>query len=361
MSTTTTGTTDAGATPTASPTSSESGRRGLRLVEPSLLDRAKDGDRRAIDTMFAQFLPPGEVVRESDHLGVLGMWGFGTHSFAAVTDRRVASLRVGVLGAVTYQDGGLEHVNSGVVVQPSRWLLFVGAAAWLLLAALVGVGLPLALAAGAAVTTLSALLVVGGAVLLLPLLVAVHHRFRKCGLVLWVREGVSVYAFADRRLLRRANHLYRTAQALRERRLAAVGTEPGAGRGAGDAEEVGVPSQRPGEPTPGGRPRRGARGIAIVAAGALLVVAGLALPVATASWGDDGEGEQVVPVPTEAPFTYGDDAGLDALVDDCRDGDGAACDSLFVESPSGSEYEVFGSTCGGRLPEGTDCASVDLE
>jgi len=45
---------------------------------------------------------------------------------------------------------------------------------------------------------------------------------------------------------------------------------------------------------------------------------------------------------------YGDDARLDALYDSCRGGDDDACHDLFLGSPSGSEYEDFGATCGGR-------------
>ena len=48
------------------------------------------------------------------------------------------------------------------------------------------------------------------------------------------------------------------------------------------------------------------------------------------------------------PQSYGDDAELDALHDACAGGDGQACDDLFYQSPSGSEYEDFGNTCGGR-------------
>ncbi len=46
--------------------------------------------------------------------------------------------------------------------------------------------------------------------------------------------------------------------------------------------------------------------------------------------------------------TYGDDPRLDALYDSCADGDMAACDQLFWESPISSEYETFGNLCGGR-------------
>ncbi|MBU5424157.1 DUF4190 domain-containing protein [Cellulomonas hominis] len=55
-------------------------------------------------------------------------------------------------------------------------------------------------------------------------------------------------------------------------------------------------------------------------------------------------------------FTYGDDASLDALWDACAAGDGAACDSLYMSSPSGSDYEAFGDTCGGQAAGGEFCA-----
>ncbi len=55
--------------------------------------------------------------------------------------------------------------------------------------------------------------------------------------------------------------------------------------------------------------------------------------------------------------TYGDDDELDALWDACDDGNEDACSELFWTSPAGSEYETFGSTCGGRGDEG-DCTEM---
>ena len=45
---------------------------------------------------------------------------------------------------------------------------------------------------------------------------------------------------------------------------------------------------------------------------------------------------------------YGDDPELDALWDACEAGDDVACDDLFWQSPTGSEYESFALSCGGR-------------
>lgn len=60
--------------------------------------------------------------------------------------------------------------------------------------------------------------------------------------------------------------------------------------------------------------------------------------------GDDGD--------TAGDGDYGSDPALDALWDSCEAGDGQACDDLFFDSPVGSEYENFGSTCGLRFALG---------
>ena len=63
----------------------------------------------------------------------------------------------------------------------------------------------------------------------------------------------------------------------------------------------------------------------------------------------DGSGEE---------GSYGSDPELDALYDDCEDGDYAACDELFNDSPSDSEYEDFGDTCGGRNEPAGFCVDI---
>lgn len=57
------------------------------------------------------------------------------------------------------------------------------------------------------------------------------------------------------------------------------------------------------------------------------------------------------------PRTYGDDAALDALWDQCQAGSGLACDQLFDQAPIGSDYEQFAGTCGNRTQE-LRCADV---
>ena len=49
----------------------------------------------------------------------------------------------------------------------------------------------------------------------------------------------------------------------------------------------------------------------------------------------------------------GDDAAcvtmVDMLINDCSQGYGLSCDALYEISPSGSDVEAFGATCGGRF------------
>ena len=61
---------------------------------------------------------------------------------------------------------------------------------------------------------------------------------------------------------------------------------------------------------------------------------------------------------TEGPDTLGDDPTLDALWRSCEEGSGAACDQLFTEAPTGSDYEWFGVSCGDR-DEILHCSELD--
>ena len=47
-----------------------------------------------------------------------------------------------------------------------------------------------------------------------------------------------------------------------------------------------------------------------------------------------------------------DIANFEDLADECFDGDFEACDTLFLQTPVDSDFEAYGSTCGGRLEAG---------
>jgi hypothetical protein len=59
-------------------------------------------------------------------------------------------------------------------------------------------------------------------------------------------------------------------------------------------------------------------------------------------------------------YSYGDNAALDRLWNQCDSGDMQACDDLYDQSDVGSDYENFGDTCGDREPAGTGylCTSI---
>ena len=67
---------------------------------------------------------------------------------------------------------------------------------------------------------------------------------------------------------------------------------------------------------------------------------------------------------TVVELAYGDrgsDPLLDLLWDDCAAGDMGACDQLYRQAPLGSEYEAFGDTCGATTEGGTWCETgVDV-
>jgi hypothetical protein len=65
------------------------------------------------------------------------------------------------------------------------------------------------------------------------------------------------------------------------------------------------------------------------------------------SSGSSGDGSEAGE-PEDPPSI--DDPALADLAEQCFDGSGQACDTLFFQSPAGSEAEDYGNTCGHRFP-----------
>lgn len=215
---------------------------GSIKIQQSLLRRAVNNDPEALSLMFHQFIPPDEEIKFVEFLGINGFWGLGQRSFACVTEKRLASLRVGAFKEVIYQDGYLEHTNSGIVYQPSRLKLYV----FLVIAAFISLWLTLMVYAitysianpysrystysisedsePSVILPVFVSFIAFFLFLFLTSLIAVKlfHRFVKCGLVSVIREGVSIYIFANRSKLLRANHLYRICTALRDERIRSI-------------------------------------------------------------------------------------------------------------------------------------------
>jgi hypothetical protein len=194
-------------------------------AQMSLVGRARAGDKEAIETMFRQFIPPDEPIDSVAFLGLRGLLGIGVHSFGAVTSRRAAGLEVSVLGGVVYRDGYYEHLNSAAVFQPSRLLQMtvscVIGALWVVALAAVLLG-----DSSAVGKSFGALAIVGLFIVTIPLGTKLFYHFVKSGLVLVVREGVSVVVWADRTRLPIANQLSQRASQLREARLRAMRGNP---------------------------------------------------------------------------------------------------------------------------------------
>ncbi len=71
-----------------------------------------------------------------------------------------------------------------------------------------------------------------------------------------------------------------------------------------------------------------------------------------------GPVEQTDPVP---PGTLGADVTLDGYAQECFAGDHDACDQLYLQSAPFSEYERYGSTCGGRVKPPTVASCTELD
>ena len=173
-------------------------------IESSILSRAINNDQEAIVMMFKQFIPEDEDIYYVQYLGLQGLWGIGTRSFACLTERRVADITVARFGEVTYQDGYLETVNSSIIYQPSKLGLYF----WI------------------AFSIFLAFATFGITLLLLPFIVQGYYRLVKCGIVFVIKEGIPVYIFTNRKYLRRANFLCRSITILRENRIKMIKDMP---------------------------------------------------------------------------------------------------------------------------------------
>jgi len=203
----------------AQPALPSSQEKGSIRIESSVLRLAKQGDVQATAMMFKQFVPEDENVYFAEYLGVEGFWGMGTHSFGCLTDRRVASIRVGAFGEVIYQDGYIDYVNSGVVYQPSKFMLYLAIIICTVVACASAVGIVVGIVENITQIIVSGIIWFLVSLIALPISVKVFYRLKKCGVVFWIREGICVYVFTNRGRLVKANRLYRNLTQLREQRI----------------------------------------------------------------------------------------------------------------------------------------------
>lgn len=185
-------------------------------IEGNILERAKQNDRQALETMFQQFIGGHEKIQFMEYMGQRGLFIFIDHNFACLTDKRIMSLKVGAFGEVFYQDAFLEDLNSSAIYQPSIFGLYV--------TVVVAIGILLFLAItlipGGGVIGVLITLVLG--FFLVPLIVKYYYRMNKCGVVFIIKQGLSVFVFVNRSKLTRANVLWRVCAHLRETRVGTV-------------------------------------------------------------------------------------------------------------------------------------------
>lgn len=146
--------------------------------ESSILEKAIRGDKSAISTMFQSFIGNDEQILDARYFGCHGIFFNKTRSFVCLTDKRLSRIEYGPMGKILFQDAFIEDVNSGIIYQPSVfWLYFIGV---LLACTIIGI-------------------------FLIPGWVHLYYQINKSGMVWSIREGFSVYAFADRSKINEVN------------------------------------------------------------------------------------------------------------------------------------------------------------
>ena len=159
-------------------------------ISDSIVKQATSGNKDAIKAMFQSFMAEDETIISVEYLGSYGVF-FTTKSFVCITDKKIASMAYGPFGQIVYSDAFIEEVNSGVIYQPSVFLLYF-------------IGIILCIS------------IVG--ILFLNAWVRLYYKQNKSGMVWCVREGVNIYAFANRSKIDLVNTLWREASYLRGKR-----------------------------------------------------------------------------------------------------------------------------------------------
>ena len=201
--------------------------RGTIRVKTSVLRQAKKNNPEAIRSMFRQFIPDDEEIYLVHYLGIKGVFGIGASSFGCLTQRRVADITVGFFGEVTYEDAFVETIKSSAIYQPSRLSLFI-MSTFTILIALVTVAFIFTNLwwMGPFQKLLLTLLTAGLLFFAHTLLVRIYYGIVKCGIRFFVYQGITVYVYTNRRLLKRANALCRVLALQRENRLGQIDPNP---------------------------------------------------------------------------------------------------------------------------------------
>ena len=147
--------------------------------------------------MFQQFCGADDEILAADYLGLRGLWHIGMHCFICLTRSRICAIEVSWLGRVIYAEGYLEDFNSGHIVAPSLFFLYLVCAVFLIFT-------------------------LGFGIILLPFVVRIYYRFFKCGVFVNFRQGQPIHIFCNRRDLIRLARYWREVNGTRDARISFI-------------------------------------------------------------------------------------------------------------------------------------------
>ncbi len=163
-------------------------------ISQNVLQSAISDNAEGLYQLFQPFIGSEKIIK-ANYFGKLGISIFGTHSFACITENKVISLQIGPFGQIVYQDGDIEHVNSGVIYQPRILMLYL-------------------------ISLVLCLTIVG--IILIPAYVRLYYTLNKSGLVWSVREGIPVYLFANRNRINIVSKYWQAVSNLKRSREAYI-------------------------------------------------------------------------------------------------------------------------------------------
>lgn len=156
----------------------------------AIIAKAKLGNKDSIRQMFSSFICEDEQIIDTEYFGKYGVF-FPTLSFVCITDKKLYVMEYGPWNKIVITDAFIEEINSGIIYQPSLFALYF-------------VGIVLC-------TT-----IVG--ILLLNFWVKLYYSLHKSGMVWCIREGINVYAFANRSKINLVNSIWRQVSFMRNQR-----------------------------------------------------------------------------------------------------------------------------------------------
>lgn len=165
---------------------------GKVKFKSSVIKLAVSGDKEAIMAMFKTFIGTEEQILDVRYFGSHGIWLNKTRSFVCLTDKRIATIQHGSFNRVCYQDAFIEGVNSGIIYQPSVFGLYF-------------------------ISILLACTIIG--IILIPSWIQLYYILNKSGMVWSIREGFSIYAFANRSKINEVNLFWRHVAEVRTLRV----------------------------------------------------------------------------------------------------------------------------------------------